>query len=357
MSSYYTTAQLEAMRKERLKKDLSDAIQKIREQLQTEHDNTVQVVSSSNIELSVFAFDNSVGGYKTSTVITGNLLEERNENENHERDSFDFSELLFSSHKKPTRLELELDSWIHKIEERPILTEKDEMDRTRLLSELARIIHDPLIDIEDKIRFVKTRVTSYLQGATKLNSSDLAEMESVYYHYCALCQLLGVEPKEKYHYRIKSEIARMTSILEKRQQDEYIMGVIEDIMEDLGCHVKDEAVLDHTIGQVYSVDGHPLCDVFIGNDGSGIMFEPIGESRTGSMERQRQIENSANSICSLYAQLEEKAAERGVILKRVYIEPAHFDSMCVHSDISEHTGKKKQRKNTVQKQRAFGSEE
>ena len=356
MSSYYTAAQLEAMRKERLKQDMSDAIQKIKEQLQTEHSNNVYIVESSNIELSVFEVDNSIEGYSGDAIITGAMLQEKHIENAQERDSLDFSELLFSSHKKPTRLEIELDSWIKRIDERPIVSEKDAKDRTRLLSELARILNTPTMDIEDKIRLTKTRVNSYLQGSVSLTSTDKAEIESDYYHYLALCQMLCVKPKEKHPYLVKKEIQRMTSILEKRQQDEYIMGVIDEIMEELGCHVKDEAVLDHTIGQVYSVDGHPLCDVFIGNDGSGIMFEPIGESKGGSLEKRRQIESSANSMCSLYEKIEEKAAEKGVILKRVYLEPVNINSMCVQNDISERTEKKKQRKTTVQKQRALDSE-
>ena len=69
----------------------------------------------------------------------------------------------------------------------------------------------------------------------------------------------------------------------------------------MGCQIKEDAILDHTLGQVFSVAGHPLCDVFVGNDGSGIMFEPIGQSRGGSLEKKRQIEASANHVCSLYS--------------------------------------------------------
>ncbi len=356
MSSYYTAAQLEAMRKARLKQELSDTIQKLKEQLQTEHSNNAQIASSANIEISVFATDDSVGGYSKNATVTGAMLQDENKQATVQRDDLDFSGLLFSSHKKPTRLELELDSWVQKVDERPVISEKDEKDRTRLLAELAKTIQASAVDIEDRIRSVKMRVTSYLQGAARVTLSDKANMESEYFQYCALCKMLDVKPTEKYPYRIKKEIGRMTAVLEKRNQDEYIMGVIEDIMDELGCHAKDDAVLDHTVGQIYSVDGHPLCDIFIGNDGSGIMFEPVGESKEGSLEKRRQIESSANSICSLYGKLEEKAAERGVILKRVYIEPTHIAQMCVQSDISERSARKKQIKTIVQKQKAMGTE-
>ena len=312
--------------------------------------------ASANIELKVFASDDSVSGYSENHVITGAMLQEKNSQTLEKREELDFSHLLISSPRKPSQLEAELDSWIQKAAGRPIISEKDEKDRTRLLAELAKTIQSNTIDIEDKIRAVKMRVTSYLQAAPRLTDVDRENIESTYFQYCALCQMLEVRPTEKHPYQINKEIERMTSVLEKRNQDEYIMNVIEDIMEELGCHAIDNAVLDHTSGQVFSVDGHPLCDVFIGNDGSGIMFEPVGNSREGSLEKRRQIESSANSICSLYGKLEEKAAEKGVILKRVYIEPAYIDQMCVQSDISERRGKKKHRKSTVQKQKAMGAE-
>lgn len=357
MSSYYTTAQLEAMRKARLKQELADSIQKLKEQMRIEHANNVQITGSSNIETTVFVADDSVNGYNKSVAITGAMLQSENTQSSDKRDDFDFSGLLISSRsKRPTKLELELDSWVQKVDERPIISEKDEKDRTRLLAELAKTIQSSTMDIEDKLRSVRMRVSSYLQGAAKVTDADKEKLESTYYEYCALCAMLDIKPTERLPYRVEKEVSRMTAVLEKRRQDEYVMDVIEDIMEELGCHAKDDAVLDHTVGQMYAVDGHPLCDVFVGSDGSGIMFEPVGESKGGSLERQRQIESSANSICSLYATLEERAAEKGVILKRVYIEPAHIDEMCVQSDISERSARKRQRKTSTQKQRALNSE-
>ncbi len=357
MSSYYTTAQLEATRKARLKQELADSIQKLKEQLHVEHTNNVQMTAGSNIEMSVFVTDNSVGGYNKSAVITGAMLQDGNDQVKTKRGDLDFSGLLVSIHKKPNRLELELDSWIKKVNERPVVYEKDEKDRTRLLAELAKTVKASEIDIEDKIKSVKMRVSSYLQGAARITKDDEARMESTYYEYCALCEMLEVKPTERLPYRVEKEVTRMTSVLEKRRQDEYVMDVIESIMEELGCNATDDAMLYRTVGQMYAVDGHPLCDVFVGNDGSGIMFEPVGESKEGSLDRQRQIESSANSICSMYTTLEERAAEKGVILKRVYIEPVHIGEMCVQSDISERSARKKQRKTAAQKQRALNSED
>lgn len=356
MSSYYTTAQLEAMRKAQLKQALADSIQGLKEQLKMEHKNNVQITAGSNIETTVSIADDAVGGYDKNHVVTGATLRSEEGRGVDRQDELDFSELLFFVHKKPTKLEQELNSWVEKVDKRPIVSERDERDRTRLLEELAKIIRASTTDIEDKIKLVKMRVSTYLQGAVRITDEDIEKIESAYFEYCALCEMLKVKPTERLPYRIGKEVARMTAILEKRRQNEYIMDVIEDIMEDLGCHAKDDAVLDHAVGQLYSVDGHPLCDVFIGNAGSGIMFEPVGESKTGSLERQRQIESSANSICSLYATLEERAAEKGVILKRVYAEPSHIDEMYVQADIRERSDRKRQKRTATPKQQVLKSE-
>lgn len=356
MSSYYTTAQLEEMRKARLKQELVESIEKLKEQLRTEHANIVKVTAGFKIETSVFLMDDSVGGYSKSFEISGATLKNESDQNGDVRDVLDFSELLAATDKKPTKMEREIYSWVRRVDERPIISESDENDRTRLLAELNKIIQESATDIEDKLRSVKMRVSTYLQGAARMTDTDKEEIESTYYEYCALCEMLRIKPTEQLPYRVKSEVERMTSVLEKNKQDAYVMGVIESIMTDLGCHVKEDAVLERTVGQMFSVDGHPLCDVFVGNDGSGIMFEPIGESKDCSLERQRQIESSANSICSLYSVLEERAAEEGVILKRIYLEPSHIEEMCVQSDISGKNERKQQRKSTTQKQRVFDSE-
>lgn len=356
MSSYYTRAQLEEMRKERIRKALDESIQKLKEQMMIKH-SEVQMDTGSSIRTSVFIEEDSIEGAVSIAGVTGSTLLSAKSVELEKRKDLDLSDLLATQNKKPTKLEKELNDWVAKVDDRPIITKKDQTDRTRVMSELSKIVLEKDIDIEDKVNFVKMRVESYLAGTTKLTTADKQEIESQYYEYCALCKILQVNPIEHIPYRVKNEVVRMKAIVEKRKQDEYIMEVIEAAMEELGCHVKDDAVLDHTEGQVFSIDGHPLCDVFVGADGSGIMFEPVGESRNASLERKRRIEESANSICSLYKSLEEKAAEKGVILNRIYAEPIHVEQMCMQSDISISRERKKQKKTTTQNQRSFKLED
>lgn len=355
MSSYYTTAQLEAARKARLKRDLASSIQQLKEQLQNRSVVSVQTTSSLHVKTAVFAEDNSTEWGQKIRSLTTVELPDGEETKGIRREEYDFSGLLQVSHK-PSKLEEEFELWIKRADERPVLTEKDAQNRMRLETELARIISDASVDIEDKVRDVKMRVSSYLQGAAPMTADDRQRIELAYYEYCALCTMLEEEPTERWPYRIESEISRMTGILEKRKQDEYIMENIESILGELGCHVRGDAVLDHVTGQMYTVADHPLCDVFVGSDGSGILFEPVGESKSGSLEKQRQIEDSASSICSLYSLLEERAADRGIILKRVYIEPPHINQMYMQSDVSMKTTRRKQKKNSVLRQKTFDSE-
>ncbi len=356
MSSYYTAAQLEEMRRQRIMQELSGSIQKLKEQLMTRHDNNVHISSGNAVEITVFATDDSAEGYYEPNIISETRIKQVESFDAIKREELDFSKLLVSNSNKSTKLENELNSWITKVDERVVISEKDEKDRERIIVELSKIMSNDSIDIEDKIRQIRMRVSAYLQGSIIISDIEKDRIESNYYEYCAMSELLEVKPVEYIPYRVEKEIVRMRSVLEKRKQDEYIMEVIEDIMDELGCHVKDEAVLDHVVGQMYSVDGHPLCEVFVGNDGNGIMFEPIGETKLGSSERKRQIENSGNHVCSMYKELEERAAERGVILNRVYMEPANINEMCVQDSISERRENKQKRRTTAQRQRAFDSE-
>ena len=173
------------------------------------------------------------------------------------RDEFDFSSLMHSVQNNPTKLELELDSWVRKVKERKVTSSKANENKARVLTEISKIIQSSTMDIEDKIKSVKMRVSTYLREDTTISDFDNNRMRSNYLEYCAMCEMLGVKPTEKLADRVEKEVERMKDVLYRRKQDEYAMGVIEEILEDLGCHVKDDAVLDNTVGQMYSVDGYP----------------------------------------------------------------------------------------------------
>ena len=341
MSSYYTAAQLEAMRKEKIRKELADSIQRLSIQLQEKHENSVHISNSGNVEISVFVTDDTTSGSGENLSVAKESLTQSANIARTQQDGLDFSGLLISKHRV-SKLEEELNSWIERVDERPIITQSDEDARKRLKQELQRILNQS-VDIEDKILSIKMRVMSYLQGKQVLTVDEINKIRDRYYEYVALCQFLELTPTENTPYRVEQEIERMKAVVEKRKQTEYIMQVIQSIMEKMGCQIKEDAILDHTLGQVFSV----------GNDGSGIMFEPIGQSRGGSLEKKRQIEASANHVCSLYAELEQQAVEMGVILSRVYLDPANVDTICIQADVSTQKSEKKQRKGSAQKLKAL----
>lgn len=357
MSSCSMKVDLEAERKARIRAEIKarimESARQIKTQLQSSHENNPYAVFANNIQTKVHISDDSTSGYSRESVVSEKSLQDEEDSADTKRDEFDFSSLMHSVQNNPTKLELELDSWVRKVKERKVASSKANENKVRVLTEISKIIQSSTMDIEDKIKSVKMRASTYLREDTAISDFDNNRMQSNYLEYCAMCEMLGVKPTEKLADRVEKEVERMKDVLYRRKQDEYAMGVIEEILEDLGCHVKDDAVLDNTVGQMYSVDGYPLCDVFVGNDSSGIMFEPIGDSRGGSLEHKRRVESSANHVCSLYDVLEKRAAEKGVILKRVYSDPARIDEMCMQSDITERKASKKRRRASIKKQQTL----
>ena len=354
MSSSYSAAELEAMRKARIKRELAQMLEQMTNQLRTEHSNDTTVISGANIVISVLASDFHVGGGAAQGSVNAEALEVPQSAQEH--DELDFSGLLETKAAATGRLGRELAAWISRIDERPVISEKDASDRARLITRLGQKAADLSADIEDRLRFAKMHIQSYLDGSSKPTAEELERIRSDYYEYCAMCELMDMKPTEKIPYRVRKEVSRMHAVLEKRAQDEYIMQVVREAMEAAGCRAEEEGVLDHVEGQLYSVDGAAQCDVFVGNDGRGIMFEPVGDPADGSLEAKHRVEKSAGKICAMYAKIEEYAAEKGVILRRVYADPANADQMCRRSDVSASRRKKNQRKTVAQKLKAMGLE-
>lgn len=356
MSSHYSQAELEAMRLARIKAQINNF-------LTLTHEKTSNVSEKclfSDVKISTNHITKYDAEYQANEVISVEKLNqtisvERNENFRKSQETqmkeMDFSDLLYAADGFQSELEMEFDSWVLKVEERHIIDEKDLLDKNRILRELTDIREDNGIDIEDKISMAKMRVLSYLQSAQKISDDEIKEMNQKYVEYCALCEMLDKMPTEILPSRIEDEVNRMISVLEKRKQQEYVMDVIEDCLGKLGCNSKGDAVLNHTEGMVFSFGGDTYCDVFVGKDESGIMFEPIGDSHYGSEEELRQMEESAGKVCSMYKELEELATEQGVFFHRVYAEPVSIEEMYVQSDLSRTNTENRRRQTIAEKQR------
>ena len=353
MSSYYSAAQLEAMRLARVRQDLVATIEKMQAQLLEEYQNTARAERNENIVTSVTQEDITTSGYQFHGIVAENMGKSQGKRKSAGHNAgTDLSGLLSVKQHSKSKLETELDYWVGRIEERVLLTDEDASAHDRVFSEIKKIKDNHQLDIEDAVRFVKMRVLSYLQGGKTLTEEEKKQIESEYFQYCAMCSLANESATETLPYRVRKEISRLSALLEKRAKDEYIASSLREIMSELGCTLKSNVVMDHVEGQLFEVDGHPLCDVFVGIDGKGIMFEPVAESNTGSLDKKRRVESSANSICAKYAMVEELAAQKGIILRRVYWEPASLETVCLRDRLSEsETKKKEERKTKVRKER------
>lgn len=346
MSSYYTTAQLEAMRKARLKAELLENIDKLRAQLLEKHQNDVVVSAATNLEINVTNGDEGVSGFTSSVSIGEEFCKEQTAPS---RTILDLSSLLQEGHVHASHIKQEIRKLVDAINQRAVITEQDATDKERVLLETSKTLSNSKMDIEDKLKYLRMRIESYIQGGTPSSSVDYQKLENEYYNYCALCQLVGETPVETIPEKVSSASKRLLLAAEKQEQDAYIMNTIEEIMRSLGCSIKEQVILDHIEGQLFSVDGYPLCDVFVAAGGSGIMFEPVAQTKCGSLDQKYRLEASVNSICSMYDNIEDLALERGVVLKRVYAEPASISSMRSHVDLHASLKNKQQKKSEQQR--------
>lgn len=372
MSSGYATTRIDRERAEQLRRQREQALKAAKEQLRKDllanldsakamtkegAPSSVGLTTVTLLQQTVLVEDEISGGTKLRLMVDAGQIDvpeqtdadkTRAEIARREREELDFSSLLYGADgRRPSRAEMELNALLQKVDDRPVLTEKDADARKRLRAEISAVMSNDSYDAREKADILKMRIDSYLLGGRTLTRDDELRIEDDYLEYCALCAMVGMKPVETLPYRVANEIQRLTSVLEKRKENEYIMEVLESVMEELGCHVKEEAVMGGAVGQLFSVDGTPICDVFMAVENSGIMFEPVAEVRPSTLDKKRQVESSVERICTLYDEIERRAAEKGVILTRVYRDPANADAMCVQSDITEHRGRKERKKGTV----------
>lgn len=330
MSSYYTTAQLEEIQRARLRQELEEELRQLREQLSAPVEDRVERTGMGGFVLTVAEGENGESGYRLDSRIGGGEHATAGAGE---RRKMDFSLLLKLDQEWQQRQDSRFQALLTQVEERAVLTEEDRRARERILAELKELAGQSREGMEERLAEASWRLKLYLQAGTPAAQLDRAAEEERMLEYRALCCLAEITPVASLPAEVERECARLGALLEKRRQDAYIMNNLTEIMEEMGCSVVGETMLYHTGGQLFSVAGAPLCDVFVGANESGIMFEPVAESREGSLERRRQIERSANNICAMYAELEERAARRGIMLRRVYQDPAVLERICARDDV------------------------
>jgi hypothetical protein len=348
-----SAAEIEVLRKKQLQASIERRLAEMTGDIAENNKGSLHVTASQNIRMSVFAKDNIISGYKAGTGVRAEAFETKAASAPRPGQTADFSALLQTAAKKKSPLESELEMWIDKIDDRILISEKDEADCLRVCREVSAIAADTSVDIEDRLMSVKMRVTNYLRAGAALSEAEKKRLEKQYNEYLTLCTIFEVEARESLPSKVEAELARMKKKLMRQEEEEYTLGVIEDILEELGCKVKGDAVLDRSRGQLYSVEGSPLCDVFIAREGNSIMFEPVGEAVSGSLEQERLVEENAHHVCSLYSELSARAAERGVILKNIYNDPIEMEELILRSDLGESKVSQRQRRRSILKERTM----
>ena len=339
MSSYITAAELERQRKEALRKQLNESINSLKEKIsEVTSNNTGVNVSYGTVHTTVIT-DEISDGFLFSGEIGGSQLEG---SEIVQRETTDFSSLL-SVGKKQRKKQAVLQNSVKRIEERAVLYLKDQKDRDKIERILTQIINNPNLDMDQKIEMINYRVDNYLHSGTLVKDVDNDFVESRFQEYRVLCQMLGLEPTETLFENVEQKCVSMKQELQKREEEQYIADTINEIMSELGCKSHGTSVLQHVHGEMFEISDCDHCEVFIGKQGNNILFEPIIESREGSENYRRSVQSDIVSVCSLYDEIERRAAERGVILKRVYFEPVSVDTATVNEQTDSQSKKKKEK--------------
>ena len=340
-SSYYTAAQLEAMRKEELRQSLLLRIAATKKQLEdTSNQAPSQGDSFSNFEITAAQADESVSGVEKKSVSVEAFLVE-----SQDLSALDFSSLISSVSVTSNPLNDKLSALLAQIDERPILRKEDQNEHERLISGIHKIMLDKKIDMEDVVNIAEMRIHSYLSSDKASSVRDIKRFDELRLEYRALCSMLSEVEKPLLLDELEVFVPRMESTLLKREEDEYIVHAIEQSMEAVGFRMQESCTLEKVEGLRYAVDNSPLCDVFVAQDGGGFLFETIVKSGDESLNRRNQVEENARSICSKYTLLEEEAAKRGVILNCIdLVEPRYGEIATEAKIVASHGARKRRQK-------------
>lgn len=338
MSSYYSAVQLEAMRKEQLRNKLNQSLESLKKSICEYHDNkvghrisfgTVHSVRIDDIVNNKFGFSGEIGESSYKGEECG------------EREGINLSGLLSVGRGK-SKNESNIIEIIKQKENRAILYNKDLVEKEKLEEGIRKILEDQSIDLESKTELIEMKIDSFLRSGTLIEDVDEEYVISKYDEYEALCKMMGVVPTEMLLERVEQECILMREELQKQEENKYIADTISQIMEELGCQGTGKTILQHVYGEMFNVSGCKHCNVFLGKQGKSIMFEPVIDSRDGSENQRKEVQQEIASVCTLYAEIERLAAERGVFLTKVDFNPVSVDNAVV----KQNKGKEKGQKNT-----------
>ena len=325
-SSYYSTAELEAMRKEQIRQDLLQSVAAIRQQLSvTVGSAPAAAVTAYHTTISISESDEIVSAFKDvrTTAFRGEKLI---------LETLDFSSLLESVPLRENAIHTRISKAVARIDDRAILSRLDMEANDKLISSINDLLRDKGLDSEHTAAMVEMRVNAYLASGRTMTAELKEQIDAQRAEYRALCDMCGAREEEVPPDEMDKAIRKMTATLLKEREDAYIAEVIENAMSKLGFHTLHNCTLSGSPGMLYAVDGTPLCDVFVSNDGSDFLFETVAKGR-GTLNQRRQTEENALTICSKYEQLAEEATLHGVKLRCVVSAEPKYENIASEAEI------------------------
>ena len=159
--------------------------------------------------------------------------------------------------------------------------------------------------------------------------------EELLVHYQSLCELLNVEENPlfstvdlEYKAMLKEEVKRLDQEHVEKQEMEYIVQSVHEVMEKLGYDI---LATDYMVRKKQNVHHHiyefgfeEVVNVFVSDNGS-ILFEVTGvgegQSEMTSLEKLK-VTEAMDAFCTHYDEIREELKEKGIHLKSESLSPA-----------------------------------
>lgn len=340
MSSYYSEAELAEQQRQRLLAQLSKEIEDNRLvtlNLQTSLNSYIlssPTFTESRHSTIAESGDSSNKIYQHHRTHQSDSIKWEKEDRTSIKRTADFSSVLQVDNDQSQTILRHQQKLEQMIMARAILSRNDLEEKEVLLDSITDIITNPAFSMEDKIELTEKKASVFLQRGKLIKDVDFNAIKHDYATYLTLCRMLAIEPSCTFHEEIKKEIQRLNNVLANQREQKYIFDTIKEIMASEGSFITSTTVLSEVSGIIFSVNGSKLCDVFVGVDGKEVLFEPVIDDYSSSVDSKRRANEDIKHVCGLYQKIARKAFEKGIILKTLVHESSSADSCYKKSDFS-----------------------
>lgn len=210
--------------------------------------------------------------------------------------------------------------------------------------EVENLIKDNQLPIEYKISQIKDYIKEIYEKEPgfieeeNLNKKREEDYNSKYALYEIICKNLNIEKElvkteditsiNKEILLIEEEIDRLKKVLAEKEEYNYIVDSINEIMIELGYNVISSDIMKKVnrtiVDNIYEFDDKSVLNVFTSDNGT-IMFEVTGisnEKKEPTSLDKLKIKESMDNFCNKYSLIKEKLAERGILFGKENLKPA-----------------------------------